>query len=159
MPVCFICLAARAVIQDAQNNQISAFSIIDQITPQALPALVPDVGVLAVWRSADDDRQQDIPITFRASNNQRELLAVNLSINFREANIHRSIVAFSPFLIYEPGFVEFAFSHDNDVLGSYRVEVLPAIQAQVTTPRHGQQVVTAAEPPAPPEQIPPEEQP
>lgn len=150
MPNSFLCLAARAVIRDAQTNSISVFNIVEQITPQALPALIPDVAVVAFfWREAHDDAQADIPIRFRAVNNLREILTINTSINFRDTNLHRSIVTITPLLIHEPGFVEFTFARDNNVLASYRVEITPAVQAQVVQPPVPQ--VEANEPPQPPQ--------
>lgn len=131
MPQSFLCIAARGVIRDVATNQISVFNIVEGIKAETYPVLVPDVGVLAMWRRIPEDVDR-VELQFRATVNGRETFPRGpVVIAFEpDSNIHRSIVAISNLLIPEPGNVEFSFLQGEQVIARYTFPATANVRAQ-----------------------------
>jgi hypothetical protein len=125
-----VCLAAKGLVRDARTNNVSVYSILEQVTPAGFPAFIPEVEALAVWqKEAGDDGP--IPLTFRVMNNQHQLESLGLTVAFGAAPRHRSMVGLTGLIIREPGELRFEFLRDDQVIASYTV----AIDAPANAPQ------------------------
>lgn len=137
MPTCGLCVAAKGIVRDAQNNTISIFSILENITPSGFPVFIQDIGVLTVWKKSETD-PPEIDLTFRIVNNQREVITGPLRINFHEGLLHRSIISLSGVIVHEPGQLSFLFNYLDQTLARYDVAVsTPSPQVTQVTPSAG----------------------
>ncbi len=122
MPDCFLCLAARGVIRDVKTNNISVFSIWEELSAEGFPFLVQEMAVLTMWRrSATDEDAVDLQV--RVLNNDTQLYTGPVRVTFTRGEHHRSIVAIGGLVVREPGTLRFAFFHDTDELVSYTIRV------------------------------------
>jgi hypothetical protein len=127
-----LCLAARGIIRDATTNNVSVFSILEQFNAAGFPVVVPNVECLVVWqREAGDDAL--VPLTLKVMNNNVELASADVTVEFGQAQRHRTMVTFNAIVIREPGNLRFEFVRDDAVLASYSIEVAapPAAAQQV----------------------------
>src|SRR5262245_34005358 len=88
-----LCLAAKGVIRDVQTNNISVFEILEQLRSSAVPFVLQESGLLAVWkRSLDDAAQFDV--TLRVVNNGELLFEQPINVVFSAGSTtNRSVVS------------------------------------------------------------------
>jgi hypothetical protein len=117
-----ICLAAKGVIRDANSNNVSVFSILEQLTPEGFPAFMQELDVLSVWqRDAGDPKDQELRFVVRL--NKTEKIAVKVELRFGEALINRNIANLRGIVVDEPGELSFSFSQGKKTLAQYAVVV------------------------------------
>src|SRR5262245_37650813 len=114
-----VCLAALGVIRDAASNNISVYSIVDQLAAEAFPVFLQQIFVLGIWEREDGD-PATINLGFRALNNQQQISAGNIEVIWGGQRRHRTIFALQGLVVREPGELRFEFSRDGAVLASYR---------------------------------------
>jgi len=126
-----ICLAAQGIVRDAETNNISAFSILEQLNPAGFPAFVATMGFLVIWRKAEGDPEQ-YDGEFRIHNNATELLRQPIRIDFEGSPSHRSIVGMGGLVLQEPGTLRFSIWVGGNELAHYEVKVTnPPARANV----------------------------
>jgi len=118
-----LCLAASGIIRDVDTNVISAFNILEQITPQGFPFLLTELNVLGVWKKDGDE--EDIPFVFRVTLNGAVLHEIPNAIHFGNSNAYRSIVKVIGTMITGPGTLKFEYIVGGHLAGFYEVQVLP----------------------------------
>jgi len=138
MPDCFLCLAALGVIRDTETNNVSVFSILEELGAQGFPFLIQEMGVLAMWRRSTPD-EGAVDLQFRVLNNDTQLYAGPVRVAFAQAERHRSIVRLGGLLIREPGNLRFGFFHGNEELASYTVRIKEPQTTVTAVPEAGTQ--------------------
>ena len=86
-----LCLAARAVIRDSATNAVSVFQLLDNISPLALPLMLPDASVLAVWEREEGDPDL-INLEFTTHNNGTQVNATQVILDWPAATVNRFII-------------------------------------------------------------------
>jgi hypothetical protein len=129
-----LCLAARAVIRDSETNAVSVFQLLDNISPRALPLILPDASVLAVWEREEGDPDL-INLEFTIHNGT-QVNVTQVIVDWAGATVNRFIINIAELLISEPGQMAFSFRRDGNVLASYsfRVAAPPAQAIQQPAP-------------------------
>lgn len=117
-----ISVAARGVVRDAQTNNISIFSILEQINPTGFPLFISDLAVLFVWSKAPGDPEV-YDTEFVVRNNAIELMRRPYRIDFAGAAINRSIVSVQGLVVREPGALRFSTLIDDAEVAHYHVAV------------------------------------
>jgi hypothetical protein len=129
-----LCLAARAVIRDSATNAVSVFQLLDNISPQALPLVLPDASVLAVWEREEGDPDL-INLEFTTHNNGTQVNATQVIVDWPTTTVNRFIINLAGLVISEPGQMSFTFKRDGNVLANYSFRVA-APPAQVIQPEY-----------------------
>ena len=80
----FVCLVAKTIVRDSQTQNVTVVSIFEEFHPEGFPVFVPEIGVLAMWRREEDDPQKQ-EIQFTVLNNERELFAAPVEVDFEES--------------------------------------------------------------------------
>ncbi len=122
MPDCFLCLAARGVIRDVKTNNISVFSILEDLSAEGFPFLIQEMAILTMWRRSSPD-EDAVDVELRVLNNDTQLHAGPVRVSFTRGERHRNIITVNALLIREPGNLRFAFFHDSNELASYTIRV------------------------------------
>jgi hypothetical protein len=126
-----LCVAARGIIRDAASNNVSIFSILEELRPDGFPSLLSEVQVLGLWAREPGDPEVT-NLTLRIANNEIEVLRSDLSVQFQTSTRHRSIVTIGTLVIQQPGQLTFTFRRGDDLLASYTIAInAPAQQAAV----------------------------
>jgi hypothetical protein len=130
MAITTLCLAAAGIIRDADTNVISAYNIIEQITAQSFPFLMPEMHVLCVWKK--EDGEDNIQCQFRVTLNGNVLHDVPSTITFGNSYAYRSIIRLLGTVITGPGVLRFEFTIADRPAGIYEVLVItPPASAEV----------------------------
>jgi hypothetical protein len=123
-----VCLAAENVVRDATSNSISVFNILEGVSGNGFPLLVQRTAFLTVWERERVD-PQDYAGRFAVSLGGTELIARNVSVNFRDKLRNRSILTVNGLVIPQPGTLVFSLTISSDVVARYAVEVSATILA------------------------------
>lgn len=125
-------LCAEGVIRDAETNNISVFKIFENITPEALPLLIPRFMVLAFLQRDDSDPLK-IKCTLRITLNEEKILEQALNINFQGKKRNRTIINIGGLPILKQGILGTSLWLDDDMLNQYKVVVQEPRKPKVET--------------------------
>ncbi len=130
---CFVCLAAKGVVRDAETNTISVFSILEQIGAVGFPFIFQELGVLALWRRSQED-PSSFDLVFSITNNNTRLgQETTVRIAFEQGTVHRSIITLQGVVVAEPGELRFSFSQNGAQVATYAIVVRPPEHRVVET--------------------------
>lgn len=134
---CFCCVAAKGVIRDTETNNISVFSILEQIGPAGFPFVIQDLALLALWRRSNDDPPEfDVEIILQ--NNSIDLHRGRLHVDFGPNPVNRSIITFQGVIVAEPGTLRFSLTEAGVERASYQILIRPPetrVGGSSSTPR------------------------
>lgn len=123
-----LCLAALAVVRDAETNSISAFNIFESIVPAGFPIFMQQAAFFVLWeREAADPPQVRGEFILEIAGTRLSRAEVNL--NFQDSLSHRSIVNLQGVAIPTPGRLDFSIALEGGVRAGYsmQVQALPAV--------------------------------
>ena len=125
-------LCADGVIRDAETNNISVFTIFENITPEGLPLLIPRFMILA-FLQRDDSDPSEIKCTLRITLNEEKILEQALDINFQGKKRNRTIINIGGLPIAKQGTLNTSLWLDNEILNQYKIEVAEPRKPKVET--------------------------
>lgn len=125
-------LCANGVIRDAETNNISVFTIFENITPEGLPLLIPRFTVLA-FLERDDSDPSEIKCSLLITLNEETILKQALDINFQDKKRNRTIVNISGLPIAKQGTLETSLWFNDNMLNRYKVDIKEPRRPKVET--------------------------
>jgi hypothetical protein len=100
-----LALCAESVLLDQQTNNVSLINVVEEITPDEFPVVMPRVSWLFIFeRDPSDDPQP--PVAFVVRLGGRELLRVPVEVNFEDKMRNRAMLAMSGLPIASEGVLE-----------------------------------------------------
>jgi hypothetical protein len=125
------CLAAEGIVRDSETNNMSAFNILEQMTPEGFPALLPKISFLSAWeRDPEDPAEYDMEFTTKLD--EDVLYRQPITLRFGDSTRHRQTVIVQGLQIPRFGKLIFMLrTPDGSIEASYSIEVkAPAIRAE-----------------------------
>jgi hypothetical protein len=125
-------VCADNVIVDQLSNGVSIFGLIEEITPSALPAILPRFAVLAMI-----ERKIDEPSAVKCSlkvgiKGEKEIIDQKIVVDFGDKQRNRSILTMMGMPIPSSGILETCLWYKRRKLGQYDVIVnVPPTTAEV----------------------------
>lgn len=113
---------ARGVMVDEQSNTASVYSIIEEITPESLPLLIPTVMVLVLLERDEEDEPQQ-QWSLRVTLNDQVVLDHQAEVDFEDKTRHRTIVTLGGLPVLQAGILRFGCFLGDKMLGEYVVNV------------------------------------
>jgi len=129
-------VVSEGVSVDQLTNQLSLFSVLEEVTPPDFPFLLPSAAAVSLWMKEAGDDDRDFQCMLRVTlpdGSHREFTS-----NFRfRARRHRVILKIQGLPLNEPGMLrfevllngEYAASHEVDVLRINSAELPPTAEA------------------------------
>jgi hypothetical protein len=100
-------LCADNVSVDARTNTVSVFNILEEMTPEVLPAILPRVIFFALLEKDEGDVDNNV-VTVKVANNATQLVDNQASISFQGKRRARIITTVGNLLISSPGKLDFS---------------------------------------------------
>jgi len=127
-------LCALGVVRDTETNNISVFNILEQVTPGAFPAVVPESRVLVMLeKEGEEPEGVEGKLTVKMDEDAEPIQAVQFRIDFQGKRSFRAIIFLRNLPILHAGHLHFLFSIGTEEKGRYSVLVKaptpPAIEA------------------------------
>ncbi|MHB1355085.1 MAG: hypothetical protein ACYCZF_03800 [Anaerolineae bacterium] len=132
-------LCARGIVIDARSNNVSVFSIIEELTPSAFPGWFPEITILSILEREETDPNEiecQIDVTIGANS----LLSSPTSLNFQDKYRIRSVLTINGLPLSQPGKLIFAISYNKTILNSYVInikatetEIIPEVMFESTS--------------------------
>jgi hypothetical protein len=119
-----ICLLAKGVLVDSQENSVSIFSILEGIEPAGFPFLIQDSAAFVLW-ARDDEEPTIVDLTIRLRNNEKELIAAPVRVDFQEKRTSRLVANFRGLRIEDPGVLSVSYEQSGTELARYEMIVSP----------------------------------
>lgn len=115
-------LCAKRVLQDTNENTISAIDLLDQIATPSFPVLIPRLSL--VWSlERDGNDQPHYPASVAFLLDGVLLQEFDIEINFQASNRTRNIVGIGGIVLQNPGVLLIQFKRNNNVEAEYEVQV------------------------------------
>ena len=115
-------------MRDGESNTISAFNLLEDITADGFPLLVPRVAFFTLW----EREEGDAPVhhaRLSVSLDNQELLAQPLDIDFQGFRKNRTINRIGGLVLPGPGQLRFSLAIDGGTTATYTVPVTLSAQA------------------------------
>jgi hypothetical protein len=115
-------LCAQTIIRDAETNNLSLINLLEDITTETLPALLPNFGVLITFERDSGDA----PIltgTLNITLNDEPIFDHGLTVNFLELSRTRQMINISSFPLPKPGLIKLKFEAENKVEATYFIRI------------------------------------
>jgi hypothetical protein len=125
-----LCAVAESVVHDRTTGSISVFNLLESISGDGFPLLIAKAAFLAVWERDVDD-QQDYAARFAITLGNAELLAQNVSVNFREKLRNRTTLTVGGLVVPRPGKLTFSLRLSEDTVASYAIDVTATVTANI----------------------------
>jgi Family of unknown function (DUF6941) len=129
-----ISFVAQGVVRDADTNNISAFNLMESITVEGLPVLVPNLSFFVLWeRELNEDAVHQATLNVRLD--QRVLLTTGARVDFQGFARARSINNIAGLVLPMVGQLVFEMLIENGPSATYTVTINAAAAAQAPPPR------------------------
>lgn len=120
-----ISLVAQTVVRDADNNAISVFEILEQITAVGFPLLVQNMVFFVLWeREEGEPGQRDAQLAIKLG--EHDLFNHALELNFGDKLRLRSINRLKGLVLPAPDDLTFTIDAGAGIIASYTVSVIAA---------------------------------
>lgn len=133
-----ICLVADSVIRDAETQLVSVFNILEGITSEGFPLVIPKLTFFSLWGRDEGDARQ-FTARFTINLDGTELKSLEVPINFSDKVRNRNFVAIHGLLIPRPGSIVFSLKiPEVEQMAQYIIEInvaSPARTEVVSTPQ------------------------
>ena len=117
-------LCADGVIVDRLSNTASVFTILEELTPQELPSVLPRLVVLAiVERDEDDPEKRDFWLTLRL--NDESIFEQEMKLDFQGKRRVRQMVHLGGVTIDKPGTLTTSLRLSDEEGGEWCITVNP----------------------------------
>lgn len=117
-------LCAEGIVIDSQTNNISAFNILEELSPPVLPAILPRFFVLSVLERDEADSPR-LDTHLRITVAEQVIVDQVFTVDFQGTTRARSVFGFGGMPLPQPGSLEVAHLRGDDVLQAYRIVVKP----------------------------------
>lgn len=118
-------MCAEVALLDQYGGGISLINVLDDITPQGYPFLLPRLRFVAMSTREDGDVATP-PGRLRVTLDGVELFEGAVAIDFRDQLRHKALIGFSGFIIPNPGVLSFRISVGDGPAGGGQVIFRPA---------------------------------
>ena len=126
MITCKLMLCARGVIRDVATETISAYSILESISPIGFPILIQDFNVLLfLTREKRDPANIEFNLHLRIDGEDMGP-PLQVKADFQDKSKNRCIVKIEGLFIAKPGTFSVDAHYGNKKLSSFEMEVAPA---------------------------------
>jgi hypothetical protein len=116
-------VVSEGVSVDQFTNQLSLFSVLEEVTPPDFPFVLPSAAAVSLWMKEAGDDDRDFQCMLRVTltdGSQREFTS-----NFRfRARRHRVIQRIQGLPLNEPGVLRFEVLLNGEYKASHEVDVL-----------------------------------
>jgi hypothetical protein len=123
-------VVSEGVSVDQFTNQLSLFSVLEEVTPPDFPFVLPSAAAISLWMKEAGDDERDFQCLLRLTlpdGNRREFTS-----NFRfRARRHRVIQRIQGLPLNEPGVLRFEVLLNGEYKESHEVDVLRIIAAEL----------------------------
>ncbi|HEV3219441.1 MAG TPA: hypothetical protein VGZ48_06690 [Candidatus Acidoferrales bacterium] len=119
-----ICFLAEGLIRDAESNSMSAFNIVEGITPAGLPLFVQKLAFFVLWEREPAEPER-VEGQFHVLMGEERLSAANVVVEFAGLRRSRSIVYVNGLVIPRPGTIIFRIDLAGGGRGEYGIEIEP----------------------------------
>lgn len=116
----FVC--ARGSSTDRKTNNLSIFSIIEQITADSFPLLVPEIQVICIFGKRDTT-ETGIEFSIRTTLDESILHEGQIHSDFGEKNINRTHISMHGVLIPAPGALKVQLIYQGEPLGEWNITI------------------------------------
>jgi hypothetical protein len=114
-------VVSDGMVVDARSNNVSIFTLLEEITAPAFPILIPRVTITALLQR--DANEPDAVFQLRASMGETTLFETPMGAEFQGRLRTRSILEIGGLAIPGPGPIEFRLIHNTRTLSSWSVLV------------------------------------
>ena len=118
-------LCADYVLLDSQTNSVTAFSIIEDITPEGFPVFLPRFSILSVLERDPED-PDSIVTKVDVSLDDQSVYSAEGPIEFQGKKRSRHITILGGLPIPKPGVLSATISTEGRELHRYVIEVNPS---------------------------------
>lgn len=120
-------VCSESVIRDAENHQVTAYNILDDISAEAYPVLIPRIAIYFFSeRTVDDAALYDIDIII--FNNEKELFKRRVQLNFLDKLKNKAVLKINGLTISDPGYLRVALVTPNGTSLYDKIILLSIIQ-------------------------------
>lgn len=139
---CNLAVCSEGASVDSSSNLLSIFNVIDEITAQAFPTVIPKVTIVFLVEKTEGDPEL-VPAHLVIRHNERDFVRQPVSIDFQNKLRMRLVVSFVGVVLSAPGDLVAALMINDQELGRWRIAV---IQSALPPP---QIVIEPVAPPTP----------
>ena len=128
-------LCAEGVIVDQRTNNASVFTILEELTPQELPVVLPQFVVLAILERDEGDPEK-CDCTLGLSLNDEGIFEQDMEVDFKGKPRVRQMVYFGGVPIAKPGTLTASLELGGEEIGEWRITVnlpkKPTVREQIS---------------------------
>jgi hypothetical protein len=116
-------VVSEGVSVDQFTNQLSLFSVLEEVTPPDFPFVLPSAATISLWmkEAGDDDRDFQCMMRVLLPDGNRHELTTNFRFRGRR---HRVIQRIQGVPLTEPGVLRFEVLLNGEYIASHEVDVL-----------------------------------
>lgn len=122
MITCSLALVSDGISVDQDSKNVTAFSILEEVSPGALPALLPRASLLFVFDKAEGDPDTG-NYMLEIVNGGETIFTREMDIRFEGKSRNRNIVKIVPLAIKNAGVIQFQAKIGGSIVGEYRIKV------------------------------------
>ena len=128
-------LCAEGVIVDRRSNNVSVFTILEEVKPQELPIVLAQFVVLAILERDEGDPDK-CDCTLAISLNDEGIFEQHMEVDFQGKPRVRQMVHFGGVPIEKPGTLTASLELGGEEIGEWRITVnlpkKPTVREQVS---------------------------
>jgi hypothetical protein len=117
-----ICFVALAVIQDRETNIVSAFNIMEGVTPGMMPFIMQTLSFFVLWEREPSDPGRR-PGTFTITSDGQSLTTQEIMLDFERNMRLRTIINIGGLVVPKPGALRFRIDVTKEVQAEYIIDV------------------------------------
>lgn len=115
-------LCARGIVIDIRSNNVSVFSIIEEIAPSNFPAFLQEITVLSILEREETDPNElecQVAVTMGANS----LLSSPTQLDFKDKKRIRNVLTINGLPLSQPGKLLFTIFYGETRLDSYEIDI------------------------------------
>jgi len=117
-------LCAEGVIVDQRSNNVSVFTILEEVTPEELPIVLAQFVVLAILERDEGDPEK-CDCTLALSLNDEGMFEQDMVVDFQSKRRVRQMLHFGGVAIEKPGTLTASLELGGEEVGEWRITVNP----------------------------------
>jgi hypothetical protein len=123
-------VVSEGVSVDQFTNQLSLFSVLEEVTSPDFPFVLPSAAAISLWmkEAGDDDRDFQCMMRVLLPDGNRHELTTNFRFRGRR---HRVIQRIQGVPVTEPGMLRFEVLLNGEYIASHEVDVLRINSAEL----------------------------
>ena len=128
-----VLLVADRAIRDNETGNLSIINIIEDITAESFPILIPRLTIVAFIHKEQDDNSKP-NLRFKLLNNETSIGDHSIKVDFREKNRTKAIIQLGTVPIREPGIAHFILTDaEGNEIDKYSINLNLREEIKVTT--------------------------